>query len=585
MRRALSTLTILSILTGLIPISAFSVGASLYLNPASASYSLGNTFSVDINVNTGGQPINAAEGSLLFDTNAFEVIEFSKSGSVFTLWTQDPSFSNSAGTISFGGGVPTPGFTGASGRIFSIKLKVKATGTGTINWSSGSVLANDGLGTNILASMVGGTYRLNPSIATPPLPPDQTTPPPAAPSTVRGVPAAPIIISTTHPEENQWYAKNLARFEWNLPDDITGVSIRLDDKPASNPGTISDGILEFYEQADLADGVHYVHIRFRNRIGWSEITHKKIMVDTEVPEKFDISIDNGGDSTNPAPALFFKANDKLSGISHYEVKIDGQDRVTASRDEVENVGGWKTQILYIGKHTVIAEAFDMAGNSTMSTNDFIIEPIDPPFITDYPTELQIGEILAINGTFRSDGTVKVFSQKEEEEIKFANVKANENGEWTYVHPHSLSKGVYRLWAEGIDKRGAQSLASDKINIAVKLPILFRIGRLALDYLTVMVSLIAIIVLIILLILFALYRVSEWRKRMRREVREAEESVQKAFDALYADLREQLEALESVRSKRELTKEEKRMTREFKQALDVAEQYISKEISDVEKELE
>ncbi|MBI1888713.1 MAG: hypothetical protein HYS15_02160, partial [Candidatus Spechtbacteria bacterium] len=238
-----------------------------------------------------------------------------------------------------------------------------------------------------------------------------------------------------------------------------------------------------------------------------------------------------------------------------------------------------------GKHTVIVEAFDRAGNSIISTADFIITPIDAPSIVKYPSELIIGETLSVAGKFEAGGVVRVYSQKEGEEPIKSEIKANKDGDWAYVHERALEKGVYRIWTEGVDARGAQSYPSDKIYIAVKLPTLFRIGKLAIDYLSIMVSLLAIIALIAVGTVFLWYRIRIWKKKLHREVREAEESVHKAFSALSDELRDQLEIFDKVKNKRELTNEEKKMIRQFKAALDVAEQYIGKEIKDVEKESE
>ena len=583
MRRALSLFLIFSFFFAFFALPAEAQSASLYLNPSSSSYTLGTTFTVDVKVNTGGVAINAAEGTLVYDTNAFESVSISKSGSVFTLWTQDPVVSPADGTISFGGGIPNPGFSGSGGKLFSISLKVRTTGTGIINWSSGAVLANDGKGTNILASIGGGSYKLNPSITTPPAPAGPTIPAPA-PTTATGVPAAPEITSSTHPDPNQWYAKSNPSFEWELPAGVTGVSFMLTESLTSNPGPLSDGLVTSKTFENIKDAIHYFHIKFRNRRGWGEITHRRVLIDTVAPESFKIAVYDNGDPTNPTPEIQFKTKDAVSGISYYEVKI-GNDNKEKMAGVVVETNPYKPAPLPAGRHTVVVEAFDGAANSTAATTEFIIKPIETPVITEYPAELQIGDTLTIKGTFIPNGITRVYVQKEGEEADKKEIKANKEGNWTYVHERSLERGVYRVWTEGIDSRGAQSYPSDKINIAVKLPALFKIGKLAVDYLSVMVSLLAIIALIVIAIFFGWYRMAMWRKRLRREVREAEESVQKAFDALYEDIRDNLEALENVKTEKDLSREEKKLLKKMKGALDVAERYIGKEIKDVEKELE
>jgi len=123
--------------------------ASLYFFPSSGSYEVGKTFSATVYVSSADQAMNAASGVISFPKTQLEVVSLSKTGSIFGLWVQEPSFSNSAGMVNFEGIALNPGFTGASGKLITINFKVKAAGSAALNFSSGSVLANDGQGTNI----------------------------------------------------------------------------------------------------------------------------------------------------------------------------------------------------------------------------------------------------------------------------------------------------------------------------------------------------------------------------------------------------------------------------------------------------
>ena len=134
--------------------------ASLYLAPSTGTYTVGNTFLVQVKVNSGGVAINAADATLVFDPDKLEVVKISKSDSIFSLWVQEPTFSNALGTITFAGGKPTPGYIGASGTIITITFRGKTADGVTVNFANGSVLADDGKGTNILASTGSGSYKL-----------------------------------------------------------------------------------------------------------------------------------------------------------------------------------------------------------------------------------------------------------------------------------------------------------------------------------------------------------------------------------------------------------------------------------------
>ncbi len=147
--------------------------ASMYFYPASKSVNVGDILKVSVMVNTAGEAINNAEASISFPTEMLDVASISK-GSVFSLWVEEPSFSNSAGTVSFNGGVPTPGYNGSAGTLLSITFRAKKAGSASIYFSSGAVRANDGIGTDILTGMGQASFTLVEKTTTTP---DETKPP------------------------------------------------------------------------------------------------------------------------------------------------------------------------------------------------------------------------------------------------------------------------------------------------------------------------------------------------------------------------------------------------------------------------
>jgi hypothetical protein len=183
--------------------------ASLSFSPASGVHAAGETFSVTVTVASSGQAMNAASGVVTFPPDKLQVVSLSKSGSIFNLWAQEPSFSNGAGTVSFEGVVLNPGFSGSSGKILSITFKAKTAGSAALGFSSSSILANDGSGTPILTGT--GTASFQTKAA--------ETPPETVPivKTANTAPAAPEIASSTHPDESKWYAGRSGQFSWTVP--------------------------------------------------------------------------------------------------------------------------------------------------------------------------------------------------------------------------------------------------------------------------------------------------------------------------------------------------------------------------------
>jgi hypothetical protein len=114
-------LFILAVLVSAVPFAASA--AEMSFSPADGKFTTGKEFSIKVLVNPGVDSVNAADGQVSFDKDVLSVSSVSKDGSVFSLWTADPTFSNSAGTIDFSGG--TPSAFSKSGTVVTIKFKGK----------------------------------------------------------------------------------------------------------------------------------------------------------------------------------------------------------------------------------------------------------------------------------------------------------------------------------------------------------------------------------------------------------------------------------------------------------------------------
>lgn len=579
MRRVFSILIILILVFGFVPFARGANG-SLYLSPSSGNYTVGNTFSVAVRVNTDGVPINAVQGTLVFSPDKLSVIGISKSGSIFSLWTTEPTYSNSSGTVSFGGGLPNPGFTGASGKIITITFRARISGTGSVNWSSGAVLANDGKGTNILISMGGGTYALGP-----------TSVAPLPPSVSSGTPAKPDISSSTHPDESKWYSNSTVKFSWSLSRDVTGVSILFNQKPTSNPGPLSDGLFDSKTYENLNDGTWYLHLKLKNSRGWGPIRHFQIQVDTTPPQPFIVEIKEGKETETPQPTLIFEAKDDTSGISHYKIRINGSgslatlfgDSVLEITEEVLT-GPFKMPLRSPGKHTVVIEAFDKAGNSTAAVGEVNILAIETSKIIEYDKRLSLDENLIVKGTSLPGAIIKIYIQKEGMELIVDQTQADEDGNWLYIHDRFMSKGAYKIYAIAVDERGAQSYPSNEVTVLVSLPPLFVIWGVVIDYITVIIVLIALIGLMIFGGYWGWYRFNKLRKKLIKETEDVNKVLTRSFDLLKQDVGEQLKKLKKTRNQRELREEEKKIEEELKKDLDTAEKYIRREVRDVREKL-
>lgn len=552
----------------------FAHAANLYFSPSSGSHAIGTTLSVSVYVSSADQAMNAASGIISFPQDKLEVTSLSKTGSIFSLWVQEPSFSNSSGMVNFEGIVLNPGFTGAVGKIITINFRVKTAGQAPLAFSSGSALANDGKGTNILTSLGDAVFSLGGAVP--------TTAPEAITPGEAGAPSAPEISSPIHPDPTKWYSLSTSKFVWALPSDATGARLLVGRIPNAVPTVTYIPAISSKELDKLEDGIWYFSVRLRNDAGWGAISRFRFQIDTEKPTSFEISEVKRTDSTDPRVKFIFEASDKTSGIDHYEIQI-GNESPQIWRDDGSH--RYETPALGPGSYTLIAKAVDKAGNSLANSAEFVIEALEPPTITDYPKELASGEIFNIKGkTKYPDAQINIFLQYEKDEVKSYSVKSDKDGKFTFVAEDRLSSGIYTAWAEVADARGAKSDPSEKVTIVVERPAFLRIGSWAVGFLSVVVPLIALVLLLVYLVWHWWHKFATMRKRVRKEIREAEHALHKAFDLLKDAIREQIKMLEKTKTKRQLTEEEEKIIKQLKKDLDDAEKFVRKEIEDIEKEI-
>jgi len=547
--------------------------ATLYFTPSSGT--VGQTFSIAVYVSSAEQAMNAASGIISFPPEKLEVTSLSKSGSIFNLWVQEPLFSNAAGTINFEGIVLNPGFIGSVGKIITVNFRVKSTGSAYLSFSSASVLANDGRGTNILTGTGSGNYFFQTTAIIAPAEEIEETAPPVA----LGIPLAPKVSSPTHPDPEKWYSNNDPEFSWQLPSDVTKVSYAIDKNPNTNPKFIAETLIDKVSFSDMEDSIWYFHINFKNQHGWGKFTHRKVLIDTQPPEPFKIIIDKK-DLFDPSPILHFETTDSLSGMEYYEVKMGDREQIKTTLADLER-NPFQLPAQGPGKHSIEVKAFDKAENYTSAFTEIEVLPIETPVINKYPKRLNVGEKAILEGKSLPEATILVFIGEKGKEPIMEETKADSEGNWAFTSK-PLEKGSYEAWVQAKDKRGALSLPSEKVSFEVDLPPFLKFGTMAISYLVIMITLIVLIAVAVAVIVYVWYRISLWRKRVRTETKEVAQAVLGAFKALREEVQEQIEYLDG---KPGLTPSEEKVRDKLKEAIEISEKFIEKEIKDIEKELE
>jgi len=335
----------------LMAIPAFA--ASLYLSPQSGSYYVGHSFTVNVDVSSPDQAMNAAQGELSFPPGKLQVVSLSKANSIMTIWVQEPSFSNSDGVVNFQGVAVSPGFQGNQGNIITVTFQAISAGNAPITFLSGAVLANDGKGTNILNGMQGADDSLT-----------------ALPAGVGGGASSQNLPATTITSDpsvtpGTWYNFDAINFSWTNPTDTDGVSYAISTDPHYQLPQVSSGLVSqaSYDLTQVSDGVWYFFLSFESGGSWSAPAVKEFDLDRTPPNPFVIvREDGGGDLTDTRPAFQWAATDQTSGVADYQVKIGDGNWFDASTIQQGSSYVLPLQSLTNGR-TLTVRAFDRAGNT------------------------------------------------------------------------------------------------------------------------------------------------------------------------------------------------------------------------------
>ncbi len=334
---------------GVKPILAGS--ASLTLSPAQGSYFVDSTFNVSILLNTGGTAINAVDAHLTFPADKIQVVNPTVSQSFIQIWTSGPSYSNTDGTLTFQGGLPSPGIATSAGVVSTIQFRAKAAGSVTIKFTSDSkVLANDGAGTNILTTKSPGSFTIQ-------LP----------------APAGPTISSPTNPDQTAWYRSRDVALTWETADGSQKFSYALDQNPATVPDETVNATTNQLTTTVKTDGIWYFHLRAQNQTGWGGSSHYSLKIDSTGPASFVPRLDQTTFSSQTRQLAHFTTTDAASGIDHYEVAVvKTNDSSNNTPFFTEQPSPYQLPQLTPGRYQLIVRAFDAAGNSTDGVASFTV---------------------------------------------------------------------------------------------------------------------------------------------------------------------------------------------------------------------
>lgn len=161
----------------LAPVDA--LGAQIYLDPTSDTYGSAEEFSIPVRIDPQGECINAVEVVVAYDPASVRVLEVLTGDSIISLWIARPMIDNTAGRVTFMGGIPG-GYCGrVPGDVGNTNVLVNMIATGADTEGTGdriieffiepntAATLNDGTGSLADLTVFGATITLVSGIETP----------------------------------------------------------------------------------------------------------------------------------------------------------------------------------------------------------------------------------------------------------------------------------------------------------------------------------------------------------------------------------------------------------------------------------
>ncbi len=557
--------------------------ATLSLTSASTKVSLGNVISVKVVVNTDGQSINSAAANIQFPTDLLQVMSINKGSSIFSLWVQDPSFSNTAGTITFTGGVPNPGFNGQGGEIVSIVFKAKGSGNASIVFGDSSVLLNDGLGTNVLV----GTKPANIGIGS-----AAKLEVPAINTASNSLPVMPIITSSSNPNQDTWYNSTTATLSWNIPSDVSSIQTLLSKNQKAVPTVTYDSSVSQRTVNNLADGVLYFQLRYINAIGTGPTATYKVQVDSTPPEKFAVDVLTR-DVNN---VVTLRAKDVTSGIDYYGIQIDSEPAIKVQKESLIN-DQFTLPVRNSGNHTLEVIAYDKAGNHTEVYSTYTSPIPVSPTITVYPVksgnvidqncqlasvsciaEIARNEVVLVKGETKYPlTTINISIQSEGKDAKVYTTKTLADGSYSFQTEPIEVAGSVKVWSQIIFSNNTRGPQSDKVNLNIKDSLLVQTSKSVIYGLPFVIVAIVLIMGLLFTLYYGWHKFFGLKRKLQKEAQGVVNDTHKAISMFKDELNSQLIKLEKIKLDRDLNKKEEKIFKELQNNVDSIEDFIEKKL--------
>ncbi len=265
------------------------------------------------------------------------------------------------------------------------------------------------------------------------------------------------ITSSTHPDQEAWYATSTAVLNWGVPAGTSAIYLSFDKR--SNgvgvnpyPASQKERIIR-----DIKDGVWYFHLTKEQTIGTRETVSYRIAVDTVNPTFTGISESPRTDHSVPNVGIMITASDTGSGIDHYEFILD-EGKPSLWTDD-----GSHTRVLSgvtVGTHALVVVAVDRAGNRASEHLSFTVDNLPTPALTVLNSAFIEGDKIRLSLTSVPTAILDIHVARMNTSPATETFTVDDKGHGEFESALPLSPGSYTVSVVARTATGAISKESD-----------------------------------------------------------------------------------------------------------------------------
>jgi len=173
----------------------------------------------------------------------------------------------------------------------------------------------------------------------------------------------PTIVSSTHPNESNWYSNNMPQMGWDIPVDVNGIAgyyTIYDQNPTTNP-TVGTGTFtptnSSFPATFLNDGTWYFHLLTVDGAGNEVVTHYTLNIDTTAPTISISAPTDGFEMQKGILTLIWTVTDGTSGYDHATIFVNGSVEATVQNPITQQEINFDSA----GSYLITVQGFDGAG--------------------------------------------------------------------------------------------------------------------------------------------------------------------------------------------------------------------------------